>query len=213
MPHLLLTPPWSDAEITVPPATARHLRTVLRLGDGAPCSYTDGTGLRGSGTLTGDTVRRGSEVLEPEPPPVTLAVAPPAAKDRLRWLVEKSCEVGVSRIKWLRTAHGEGRPPRAEKGVAWAQMALEQSRRVFLARVDDGWSRIEDLTGTRVVLDPDGGSWEGISAPLTVMVGPEGGWAPEELPSSLPRVTLGDGVLRTETAAVLGVFMASGMLN
>ena len=37
----------------------------------------------------------------------------------------------------------------------------------------------------------------------TVLIGPEGGWAPEELPSGLPVVGLGPHVLRTETAAIV----------
>ena len=36
----------------------------------------------------------------------------------------------------------------------------------------------------------------------TVLVGPEGGWDDAELEAALPRVTLGAGVLRAETAAV-----------
>ena len=37
----------------------------------------------------------------------------------------------------------------------------------------------------------------------TLLIGPEGGWAPEELPSGLPVVGLGPHVLRTETAAIV----------
>ena len=42
----------------------------------------------------------------------------------------------------------------------------------------------------------------------TVLVGPEGGWADEELDAGLPAVALGPHVLRAETAAVL----AGGLL-
>ena len=37
----------------------------------------------------------------------------------------------------------------------------------------------------------------------TLLVGPEGGWAPEELDLGAPFVGLGPHVLRTETAAVV----------
>ncbi len=36
-----------------------------------------------------------------------------------------------------------------------------------------------------------------------VLVGPEGGWAPEELGAGLPRMALAGGVLRAETAAIV----------
>jgi 16S rRNA (uracil1498-N3)-methyltransferase len=35
-----------------------------------------------------------------------------------------------------------------------------------------------------------------------VLIGPEGGWSQEERACGLPTVTLGDGVLRAETAAI-----------
>jgi len=185
--------------------THRHLRTVLRMSDGDACSYTDGTGLVGTGLLIGDTVQRGDEHHVTHPVPVTLAVAPPASKDRVRWMVEKACEVGVTRIRWLRTVHGEGRVPRHDKAMAWAQAALEQSRRAHLAEIDPDWTMIADLVGDLVVFDQAGEGLSGISGPVTVLVGPEGGWAGGELPSGPRRFTLGDGVLRTETAAIVGV--------
>jgi hypothetical protein len=44
----------------------------------------------------------------------------------------------------------------------------------------------------------------------TLAVGPEGGWAPEELALGLPSVGLGPWVLRAETAAVAaGALMAA----
>jgi 16S rRNA (uracil1498-N3)-methyltransferase len=36
-----------------------------------------------------------------------------------------------------------------------------------------------------------------------VLVGPEGGWAPEESAAELPKVALGPHVLRAETAAIV----------
>lgn len=208
IPHVLIPAPWDDAAISIPPDTLRHLSRVLRLASGDPCSYTDGAGTSGVGTITAGAVKRGEERSDPPPPSVTLAVAPPTAKDRLRWLVEKTCELGVTRIRWLQTAHGEGRPPRHDKALAWAQMALEQSRRSHLTDIDDDWSTFPELTGSVVAFDRDGATIHRLDTPTTLLVGPEGGWAPGELPVDAIRVTLGDGVLRTETAAVVGVFAA-----
>jgi RsmE family RNA methyltransferase len=45
---------------------------------------------------------------------------------------------------------------------------------------------------------------------VTVLVGPEGGWAPEELALPASRVRLGANVLRAETAAIAaGVLLAA----
>jgi 16S rRNA U1498 N3-methylase RsmE len=57
------------------------------------------------------------------------------------------------------------------------------------------------VAGPRVAVAERGG------APVTgecdtVLVGPEGGWAVEEVPGHVPRVRLADHVLRAETAAI-----------
>jgi len=208
VPHVLLPGPWDGPLVSLSPDTRRHLEMVLRLRDGSPCSYTDGAGSSGNGVIEGDAIRRGRERLDPPMPDVTLAVAPPAAKDRLRWLVEKSCELGVTRIRWIRTRYGEGRIPRPDRAASWAQMAMEQSRRTYITEIDDGWCTFSDLPAPRVVLDAAGDTLARIDPPCTVVVGPEGGWASGEVPADAVRVTLGDGVLRTETAAILGVFVS-----
>ena len=45
----------------------------------------------------------------------------------------------------------------------------------------------------------------------TVLVGPEGGWAPEERDADLPAVGLGDHVLRAETAAIAAGVLLAGL--
>lgn len=206
VPHLHLPGPWPPDSIILPPHQIHHLRNVLRLGDGEPCTYTDGEGRVGEGVYRGETIVRGAERLLPTPPEVSLAVAPPANKDRLRFLVEKSAELGATRIMWLTTRFGQGRPPRADKAAQWAVGALEQSRSAYLTGVDDHLTRLDELTGRLVAAD-QGGAGTIPPGPVTLLVGPEGGWAPDEVPVGTPTLGLGDRVLRTETAAITGLFL------
>ena len=202
--------PWNDVRIDVTPEQRRHITAVLRREPGSPVSYTDGSGLIGEGTWTGVDIERGAETSTPPPiASLTLAVAPPDSKDRMRWLVEKSTELGVARIRWLRTRFGQGRLPRPDKAQAWMQGALEQSRRSRVTVVDSQWSELGDLGGF-VAADRTGGPFRPEGS-VTVALGPEGGWAPSELPHTAILVALGDGVLRTETAAIgaAAVFSAS----
>lgn len=201
VPHLLVAGPWNAGIIDVSPDQRKHIANVLRREPGSPVCYTDGAGLRGEGTWTGVGIERGPETSTPDPvASLTLAVAPPDSKERVRWLVEKSTELGVLRIRWLRTRFGQGRLPRPDKAEAWMQSALEQSRRSRVTVVDSDWSDLGDL-GEYVAADRTGGPFRP-SGSITVAIGPEGGWAPSELPEATPRVTLGDGVLRTETAGI-----------
>jgi 16S rRNA (uracil1498-N3)-methyltransferase len=177
------------------------MTAVLRRDLGSPVSYTNGLGVIGEGTWTGVDIERGVETSSPEPSALlTLAVAPPDSKDRVRWLVEKSTELGVARIRWLRTQFGQGRLPRSDKSQAWMQGALEQSRRTRVTVVDSDWSELGDL-GDFVAADQRGTAFRPEGS-ITVAIGPEGGWAPSELSPTTPVVSFGVSVLRTETAAI-----------
>lgn len=214
IPHLVLAPGWSGGRITVDDGQRRHIASVLRRVAGDPVTYTDGAGVTGSGTWTGAGVERGDEQLVPQPSPrITLAVSPPDSKDRVRWLVEKSTELGISRIRWLRSAYTQGRVPRHDKCVSWMIGAIEQSRGAWLTDIDEGWSTLHDLDGPWVAAQ-SGGTTPRLDRDMTVAIGPEGGWAPGELPEGVGRIHLGDRILRTETAAVaVAVAAALGALR
>ena len=98
VPHVVLSGPWEGPIVPLPADTERHLRGVLRLSDGEPVEYTDGEGVRGSGALAPDGLVRGDEHGEEPPGRLVVAVAPLKAKDRMRFLVEKLTEVGVSEV-------------------------------------------------------------------------------------------------------------------
>jgi 16S rRNA (uracil1498-N3)-methyltransferase len=152
-------------------------------------------------------------VLRPERPlpAVTVAFAVPKG-DRAEWAVQKLTEVGVDRIVPLVTDRGVVRWPadraarQVERWRAIARHAAMQSRRLTLPDVGEPQPPAA-LVGPAVALtDPDGEPPR-LSLP-TLLIGPEGGWSDGELGLGLARVTLGPGVLRTETAAVI----AGGLL-
>lgn len=180
---------------------------VLRNSGDVPVTYTDGAGTRGHGVFTGSAVTRGEEAAEPaRSPSVTVAVAAPTNQDRCRFIVEKLAELGVDGLQWITTQYSRGRPPRSDKAAAWAAAALQQSRGAWLMAVRDAvplpaldpevqWFAA-DRAGGRIQVDRE--------APVGLVVGPEGGLSTEELAGFDRRVRLGPGVLRTETAAIVG---------
>ncbi len=200
IPHLLVPGPWPDEVIAVGGEQRRHVATVLRRETGSPVSYTDGAGIIGDGVWSAAGIERGDERFEEPATQLTIAVAPPDSKDRQRWLVEKCTELGVGRLRWLRTQFGQGRLPRHDKVHSWMVSAVEQSRRSRLMSIDDDWTAMSDL-GEFVAADLGGVPFRPDAASV-VAIGPEGGWAPDELPPTCRRVSLGTGVLRSETAAV-----------
>jgi 16S rRNA (uracil1498-N3)-methyltransferase len=181
---------------------------VLRLDRGRPVSYTDGSGTTGEGIWEGTEIRRGAETSIHPPVDVAIAVAPPKGSDRQRFVVEKLAELGVARLIWLSTRYGDARPPKTQKADAWAIGALEQSRGAWKMRVE-GPIRLEALPADFVLADADGAPLRREAGPVTIAIGPAGGWHPEELVSPERTISFGAGVLRTETAAVTAAVLAT----
>jgi 16S rRNA (uracil1498-N3)-methyltransferase len=208
VPHLFLPAPWEADTLVLENEQVHHLRRVLRAKDHTPVTYTDGRGCSGVGTLVTHGVRRGDESTAEKPSPVlTVAVAPPRAGERGRFIVEKLAELGVDRLVWLTTEYGQAKPPRPERAARWAIGALEQSRGSWLMEIE-GPLTLHDLPGATWILDSGGGSLPEPGEQVTLAIGPEGGFSAEELAGADITVGIGARVLRVETAAVV----ASGLV-
>jgi len=68
-------------------------------------------------------------------------------------------------------------------------------------KVSSAMVTLGGLSEPFVVCEPGGSDTPGHAR--TVVVGPEGGWAPDELPDDSVRFDLGATVLRVETAALV----------
>ncbi|VAW00674.1 Ribosomal RNA small subunit methyltransferase E [hydrothermal vent metagenome] len=212
-PNLYVPGPWAEGSLGVGDQAIRHMTKVLRYPPGAPVTYTDGMGIVGSGTWSGSDIDRGEETqVVRSGRAIDVIVAAPNAKERQRFLVEKCQELGVRRLRWLATAWSSGRVPPQRRVTAWAVGALEQSRGAWLMAVD-GPIEVEAGAGV-LVADVSGrpvGEYVPATESTTIVVGPEGGFAPEDLPDGLERVQIVDTVLRTETAAVVGAAILRSM--
>jgi 16S rRNA (uracil1498-N3)-methyltransferase len=133
-----------------------------------------------------------------------------AKGDRPEWVVQKLTEIGVDRIVPVRSQRSVVRweGDRAERAVERirrvAREASGQSRRAWLPEVSD-LCTLEELgrwTGQAPFLAHPGGKPPSLAHPV-VVVGPEGGWDPDELAASAGTVGLGPTVLRSETAAIV----------
>jgi 16S rRNA U1498 N3-methylase RsmE len=209
IPHLVIAAPWEGETLTLSVLQWRHLNKVLRLDRGDTVTYTDGLGRIGSGRLGWQLLERGDEEERPRPRELTVAVAPPANKDRQRFLVEKLAELGVARLLWMSTRHGKDRPASPPKVFAWVLAAVEQSRGAWLMETGPEMVSWESLEPPFTVCDPAGEA--GTPAARTVVVGPEGGWADDEIPREAPRWSLGPNVLRVETAAIVAAGRILGL--
>lgn len=209
---------------------AHHAVAVRRLRVGEELVLTDGAGRSARGTVAATGKRQlsvsvGSVTAEPEPAPAVTVVQALPKGDRGELAVEVLTEVGVARVvPWAASRSvAVWKGERAEKGLAkWratAREAAKQARRSWHPVVDPlaTTAQVAALVATAdlaVVLHEEASqplaSLEvPASGTVLVVVGPEGGIAPEELAEltdagAVP-ARLGAEVLRTSTAGVAAV--------
>ena len=128
--------------------------------------------------------------------------------------VEKAVEIGVTRIAPFFAARSNVSVRRADRWRKIVVEAAKQSKRFYVPVIDDPVSFEETLqvaAVTKIVFAESGGaSLESAIAgpPALYLVGPEGGWTEDEISaaatSGFRLVTLGSGILRAETAAIVG---------
>ena len=228
VPSLAGVVPGAVAEVTGD--EAHHAVAVRRLREGEHVVLTDGVGTSATGEVatTGKRVFTVtvSEVTHAERPAPAFTVVQALPKgERGELAVEVLTEVGVDVIvPWAASRSvaawkGDRAAKSHAKWQATAREAAKQSRRSWAPTVSP-LASTADLVGLvagadlAVVLHEDAsGSLAGLAVPasgrIVVVVGPEGGIAPDELSvltdAGALSVRLGDEVLRTSTAGVVAV--------
>ena len=229
--HVHLVPSLAGVDVgssvTVEGAEAHHAVAVRRLAVGEPVLLTDGAGhvaeceVTATGKARLDVVVRSvSSVPAPTPEVVVVQALPKG--DRGELAVEVLTEIGVARIVPWAAARSVAvwRGDRAAKSLAkWqstAREAAKQARRAWfpevtpLASTDEVAALIAGAP-LALVLHEDATEPLPVELPdrVLLVVGPEGGLAPEELAAfadaGARTVRLGAEVLRTSTAGVAAV--------
>lgn len=202
------------ADLTTPvldEADGHHLARVLRLRAGEVVTACDGAGswrsCRWLGPATAGIEVAGEVVVDARSEP-SISIGFALTKgDRAEWVVQKLTELGVDRVLPFTAERSVVRWDAAatERHLGrWRKVAREaamQSRRTRLPVVADVVTFLDvNAAGKAAMAEPGGGRLS-LDHPM-VVVGPEGGWSPEELATGPVTVDLGPGVLRAGTAAV-----------
>ena len=213
----------ADGVVSVEGGQAHYLVNVMRMGAGDQLLLFDGK----TGEWLGKVVEAGRKRVtlvvcaatraQEAVPDLTLAFAP-IKKARVDWLVEKAVELGVARLQPVITRRTIVDRLNLERMRAHIVEAAEQCGRTSLASIDepvklDAFLRGFDGRRTLYFADETGGAPAAsafVSGPATLLIGPEGGFTPEEgvairaLPTATP-ISLGPRILRAETAALAAV--------
>ena len=214
----------------------RHCLRVLRMKVGDTLEGIDGSGMAYTCVIVSVSkkevslhIRDRRENPGEHPFQIRLAISPLHKQDRFEWLVEKSVELGVTRITPLLTNRTVKTGLRADRLERIAISALKQCKRSRLPRIDlpTPWSvylaSLPQPQPDQSPLRSDGSigllGWcesktpiqnyeESIKKAISVdmVIGPEGDLTEDEVNQSLTLgfcpVSLGENRLRTETAGI-----------
>ncbi len=160
--------------------------------------------------------------------------------DHMEWAIEKSTELGIARITPILARRTEKHLAQSalKRAERWRRIALEaakQSRRTDIPDIADPIALKPALehekSPTRILLSETeqqttltaalvasqkAAASEATGQDYAIAIGPEGGWAPEEISlftqHNWQPVTLGPRILRAETAAIAAIAIAAAHL-
>ncbi|MEL5848545.1 MAG: 16S rRNA (uracil(1498)-N(3))-methyltransferase [Candidatus Igneacidithiobacillus chanchocoensis] len=230
--HLYLAAPPADARLLLPAEASHHLLRVLRARRGQGLTLFSGDGWEHAAELVGVEGERAVLAVEAarqrdtaSPLHVTLAL-PLLKGERWDWALQKATELGVATIqpihsRFCQIALAEAQQARRQE--RWQQIliaAAEQSQATRLPQLAAPLALADflarPLEGLGLVLDADAdGNLRTLPEispnSVTILTGPEGGLAAEEIASAREKgfygLRLGPRILRAETAplAILAV--------
>ncbi len=220
--------------VRLDPEESHHITRVRRLGPGDVVELFDGAGHHYQVRLEAltpqgieGTVLASSESVTESGLSCTLVQAIPKG-EKMEWIVQKATELGVTRIVPLLTARTVVylSPPRANNKLRrWQRVAKEaakQSGRGVIPVIERPIP-LKELLHVLPSTDLALCLWEGAEEPVSavldrargavrhavLLVGPEGGWAIEEIADiharGISTAGLGPRILRTESAALVGL--------
>ena len=224
-PRLFVRAPLAaGAVVTLEKSQAHYLGNVLRLRAGERILAFNGRDGEWSATLQQPQKRTATLLIEentrPQAAPADLHyLFAPIKAARLDYMVQKAVEMGVSLLQPVLTQHGQVARVRSERMLANAIEAAEQCGVLSLAEIKPilpltdvlaGWDserRLVFCDEDAEVQSPVEALADLSSAPLALLIGPEGGFSAEERAVLLKRpnvvrLSLGPRILRADTAAV-----------
>lgn len=234
--RLFVDAPLSEgARVPCTPEQASYLRSVLRLAGGDEILVFNGRDGEWRARLAAEGKRGASlEILDimraQAGGPDLHYLFAPLKRARLDYMVQKATELGVARLVPVLTRHTVAERVNLDRMRANAIEAAEQcgilrvpdvAEPMKLPALLDGW----DTARTLVFCDEAAEQASPIAAlsamspgPLAVLIGPEGGFSPDEraMIRAVPQavaLSLGPRIMRADTAAVAALALVNATLG
>jgi 16S rRNA (uracil1498-N3)-methyltransferase len=207
---------------------SKHCAQVLRHEVGDEISIMDGQGGLFNARLIEVHKKRcvfeitSETISKPRPFYIHLAIAPTKSMDRIEWMVEKLCEIGVDKITFLQTNHSERKKLRIDRLEKKTISALKQSKNSFKTQINEIQPFLNFISESKIdnrfiahvdASHPYLGELIKQKTDTLILVGPEGDFSDQEIKLAIDHkyapISLGQSTLRTETAG----FVACHLIN
>ncbi len=207
--------------ITLDETNSKHAIQVLRMKVGDPMYLTDGKGHLITATIVNDHRKHCQvsvdriEPKEKQGADVTIAIALTKNTGRFEWFLEKSAELGVSKVIPLITKRTETEKFKEERLQNILVSAMLQSQQAWLLQMSLPVEFNHFLANRQPAvhkyiahcIETDKQALQYSKSSSLILIGPEGDFTPEEIDAALSKgyqpVTLGETRLRTETAGMV----------
>uniref|UniRef100_A0AB33IRH7 Ribosomal RNA small subunit methyltransferase E n=1 Tax=Prevotella sp. GTC17253 TaxID=3236793 RepID=A0AB33IRH7_9BACT len=230
--HFFYVPTLPETE-ELPVDEAQHAIRVLRLQTGDSLWLLDGVGNFYQAEVTLTTSKRclfriveSKAQLKGWHGNIHLAIAPTKNIDRIEWMVEKACEVGIDQFSFLQCKFSERKILRIDRLEKIMISAVKQSRKPMMPIINELSSFETFISSPRVGRKFIAHCYPEIerkdffsilqqidvNEDVTVLIGPEGDFSIDEVKLAMANgyvsISLGNSRLRTETAGLYAVMMA-----
>ena len=225
----------AGTEIALEPEQAHYLRNVLRLNQGDEILLFNGIDGEWLAKLSDAGKRKAQACVVHETRPQDAGpdlhyLFAPLKRARLDYIAQKATEMGAGVLRPVITRRTVAERVKRERLVANAVEAAEQCGILRvpevwepepLGKVLDGWEERRLLIFADEAA-PTASPLEALAArgagPLAVLIGPEGGFEPEERDALLAKpfvlpISLGPRVMRADTAAVAALALVNAALG
>lgn len=226
-------PNLSGTEITLSEDESKHCVRVLRMQEGDFLYLADGLGNRAKAHIT-DTnpkkcvleITHSEQLPKTFPYELTIALAPTKNMERIEWFIEKAVECGISNIAFIETTNGERAKINMERCHKIAVSAMKQSKQWHLPTIQP-IIKLNDFVITQAAetkliawCETDKTAFiqpyvKGSS--ICILVGPEGDFTAQETELAKANgfipVSLGQSILRTETAALFACMSVKTLMS
>ncbi len=235
--QLFYTPHIQGHQAILRDEEARHCAQVLRKRVGDIIQIVDGKGHWYEASLDSVSKKECILSIQKEIPTynapkceIHVAIAPTKNISRFEWFLEKSTEIGISKVTPIKCARSERKVIKNQRLNKILVAAMKQSLKTALPQLDElktvkQWlSELPDDTNQQrfiahCIADQERQHLKEKYKPghdVVLMIGPEGDFTPDEVTLAIQKgfapVTLGPSRLRTETAGIAGTHILN-LLN